>query len=326
MTGRAMTTAVEEYSSDLHRIWASCGAIAERSYYPDLANLMNAVGMALRPQVYYVSELAEQGAGHPGVKLSESVLRMAFGNDFFRSGRFWVPLVLLVIIGASVFSYVSWESLRSGSEIRTESLETGVITTNTTTLESVSSALRNMGLIVGGIVAVLLAMWRSLVAERQADATLRQAQATLSQAQTAASQSTTTLESFLSDRYEQGTRKLESDDLSVRLDGIDALRRLAKEHPGRYHVPVMSRLCSFVTIPDRSPRLGAEVELAMTAIGSRSKYDISLENNENFELDLSGAKLQKVRLNRLDLSGSNLILADLSGGSLRNANTLLTTS
>lgn len=244
---------------------------------------------------------------------------MAFGNDFFRSGRFWVPLVLLVLVGALVFSYMRWEWIRPGSEIRTESLETGVITTNTITFESVSSTLRNIGLIVGGIVAVLLAMWRSLVAERQADATLRQAEAAFSQAQTAERQSITTLQSFLNDRYNQGTRKLESDDPSVRLDGIDALKRLAKEHPSRYHVPVMSRLCSFMKIPDNLPRLRAEVEDAMTAIGSRSKDDISLENNENFELDLNGVKLQKASLNRLDLSDSNLMFADLSDGFLRNA-------
>ena len=61
---------------------------------------------------------------------SRSVLRIAFGNDFFRSGRFWVPLVLLVLAGALVFSCVRWEWIRSGSEIRTESLGTGVIITN----------------------------------------------------------------------------------------------------------------------------------------------------------------------------------------------------
>ena len=237
---------------------------------------------------------------------------MAFGNDFFRSGRFWVPLVLIVLVGALVFSYMRWDWIRSGSEIRTESLETGVITTNTITSESVSSILRNVGLIVGGIVAVLLAMWRSLVAERQA-------QAAFSQARTAERQSITTLQSFLNDRYDQGTRKLESDDPSVRLDGIDALKRLSKEHPDRYHVPVMSRLCSFMKIPSNLSRLRAEVEATMTTIGSRSKDDISLESKENFELDLSGVKLQKASLNRLDFSDSNLMFADLSEASLWKA-------
>ena len=143
--------------------------------------------------------------------------------------------------------------------------------------------------------------------------------AAFSQAQTAERQSITTLESFLHDRYEQGARKLESDDLSVRMDGIDALKRLAKEYPERYHVPVMSRLCFFMKTPDNLPRLRAEVEAAMTAIGSRSKDDIGLENNENFELDLIGVKLQRASLNRLDLSASNLMFADLSEGYLRDA-------
>ncbi len=41
------------------------GATGERSYYPALSNLLNAVGGALRPKVFCVSEMAQQGAGHP---------------------------------------------------------------------------------------------------------------------------------------------------------------------------------------------------------------------------------------------------------------------
>ena len=64
-TTTKLTTAVEEYFADLRRIRASGGATGERSYYPALTNLLNAVGSALRPQVFCVGELAEQGAGHP---------------------------------------------------------------------------------------------------------------------------------------------------------------------------------------------------------------------------------------------------------------------
>ena len=64
-----LTTAAEEYFSDLRRIRASGGATGERSYYPALTNLLNAVGGALKPQVFCVSELAEQGAGHPDLGL-----------------------------------------------------------------------------------------------------------------------------------------------------------------------------------------------------------------------------------------------------------------
>ena len=64
-TGAKLTKAVEAYLADLRRVRASGGATGERSYYPPLTNLLNAVGGALKPKVFCVGELAEQGAGHP---------------------------------------------------------------------------------------------------------------------------------------------------------------------------------------------------------------------------------------------------------------------
>ncbi len=58
-------TIVETYLGDLRRIRASGGATGERSSYGPLANLINAVGAGLRPKVFCVGELADQGAGHP---------------------------------------------------------------------------------------------------------------------------------------------------------------------------------------------------------------------------------------------------------------------
>ena len=56
---------VEDYLGDLRRIRASGGATGERSGYGPLANLLNDVGAGLRPKVFCVGELADQGAGHP---------------------------------------------------------------------------------------------------------------------------------------------------------------------------------------------------------------------------------------------------------------------
>ncbi len=64
-TNTKLTTAVENYFTDLRRIRASGGATGERSSYGPLANLLNAVGAALKPKVFCVGELADQGAGHP---------------------------------------------------------------------------------------------------------------------------------------------------------------------------------------------------------------------------------------------------------------------
>ena len=62
-------TAVEAYFEDLRRIRASGGGTGERSYYPPLTNLLNAVGGSLKPKVFCISELAQQGAGHPDLGL-----------------------------------------------------------------------------------------------------------------------------------------------------------------------------------------------------------------------------------------------------------------
>ena len=64
-TGRKLTAAVEEYLAELRRIRATGGGTGELSYYPPLNNLLNAVGGSLRPKVHCVSQLAQQGAGHP---------------------------------------------------------------------------------------------------------------------------------------------------------------------------------------------------------------------------------------------------------------------
>ena len=64
-----LRSAVEDYLNDLRKIRASGGGTHERSCYPPLVNLLNAVGSSLRPRVFCVSEMAEQGAGHPDIGL-----------------------------------------------------------------------------------------------------------------------------------------------------------------------------------------------------------------------------------------------------------------
>ena len=60
-----LRAAVEDYLDDIRNIRASGGGTAETSYYPPLANLLNAVGTALKPRVFCISQLAQQGADHP---------------------------------------------------------------------------------------------------------------------------------------------------------------------------------------------------------------------------------------------------------------------
>ena len=65
VTSAKPVAAVEAYFADLGRIRATGGATGELSYHPALGNLLNAVGSALKPKVFCVGELADQGAGRP---------------------------------------------------------------------------------------------------------------------------------------------------------------------------------------------------------------------------------------------------------------------
>ena len=68
-TANAHLTAARDYFTALRIARASGGATGERSTYVALANLLDAVGAALRPKVFCVTELADQGAGHPDMGL-----------------------------------------------------------------------------------------------------------------------------------------------------------------------------------------------------------------------------------------------------------------
>ncbi len=69
MNTKKFTSAVKDYFGDLRKIRSSGGGTDERSYYPPLVNLLKAVGTNLKPKVDCISELAEQGAGHPDLGL-----------------------------------------------------------------------------------------------------------------------------------------------------------------------------------------------------------------------------------------------------------------
>ena len=85
--------------------------------------------------------------------------------------------------------------------------------------ESNSDTIRNVGLVIAGAIALPLALWRSLVAQRQAEAAQRQA--------------FTAQFRLAEDRFQKGAEMLGSDVLSVRVGGIYALRGLADDMPRR---------------------------------------------------------------------------------------------
>ena len=141
--------------------------------------------------------------------------------------------------------------------------------------------------------------------------------------------------------------------LSVRLGGIYALARLAREDPGDYHTQIMRLLCSFVRHPagdpveasmpeegstptaelnrgwdeagdeedvDRPLRVREDVQAVMTAVGERSKAQIEIEKEKEYRLDLKEADLKNVYLEDANLERANLYRANLEGAVLISSN------
>ena len=80
MTAKKRTEAVQRYFLGVADVHDSGGGTNEQSYYPPLANLLNAVGETLEPQVKCVVELRDQGAGHPDMGLY-SARQLRKGDD-----------------------------------------------------------------------------------------------------------------------------------------------------------------------------------------------------------------------------------------------------
>ncbi len=127
----------------MRRIRASGGATGERSYYPALTNLLNTVGGALKPQVFCVSELADQGAGHPDLGLyakrqvrkgtprpgqvpERGVVEVkSLGNDAWLTAssdqvsRYWGRYRLVLVTNTRDFVLVSEDSKGNPVELET---------------------------------------------------------------------------------------------------------------------------------------------------------------------------------------------------------------
>ncbi len=239
-------------------------------------------------------------------------LRSPFGIAYVRAGRFALWTILLILLLVCIVFEISdcgaiWEWLQEGDS-----------------RESNGATLRNVGLVVAAVIALLLAIWRSRVAQRQAATAER---------------------SLLNERYQKGAEMLGSKVLAVRLGGIYALQGLAEEDPKQYHVQIMKLFCAFARrpthdgddgigkgkqsdAPDESDteteRRREDVRAVMEAIGSRSESDIVLEREDSFKLDLTGVDVGDADLRRANLSWIVLKNANLSGAKLNRANLSMT--
>ena len=225
----------------------------------------------------------------------------------------WVTLLVIVVAIGSSLSIEYWDFLHDEER------------------DSVSTTIHRLALLIGGAVAVLLAVWRSRVAERQAD---------------------TAQQSLLNERYQKGIEMLGNEVLAVRLGGIYALQHLASEDPEQYHIQIMESLCAFIRDPTRDVTfpeqpedaerfvLREDVQIAIRVIGARGDKHRRLAGKGAYYIDLHGADLRGGNLRGLILSTPSVdmigsmsahqafsnpsLRTDLSGAALREAQFLLT--
>ena len=152
------------------------------------------------------------------------------GNPGARWDAFWwIAGIVLVLVTSLSLAWCYWEELRGDQE-------------------SLSATVRNVGVVIGGVIAILFAVWRSIVAARQA---------------------TTAQLGLLNERYQKGAEMLGSKVLAVRLGGIYALARLARDHSGDYHTQIMSLLCAFVRNPTGEP---VEASLPINGLTDQAEF------------------------------------------------------
>ena len=190
--------------------------------------------------------------------------------------------------------------------------------------ETGSTTIRNLGLIIAGLVALPLAIWRGYVAHKQANTAQEQVDKSQQQVETAQ-------QGLRNERYQKAAEMLGDEVLAVRLGGIYALQRLDEDHPEEYHVQIMRLLCAFTRHPTEdeeyedtlrgmfglgNPFIRADVQAVMDVIGKRDETSVALEEKSSYWPDLAGANLKKLRMFRGNLRNVNLVDADLSDSSL----------
>ena len=139
----------------------------------------------------------------------------------------------------------------------------------------------------------------------------------------------------LAGRYALALEQLGCEELDVRIGGIRALERVARDSPG-HHPAVMGMLADFIRERSGPPRpppgpgrqapepsQRPDVQAAITALGrrrtERDLRPVDLAGADLTGADLTGAVLAGAVLARADLLAARLVRADLSGADLGGA-------
>lgn len=278
-------------------------------------------------------------------------VRSADGMD--RKGRssaqapVWRRVLSRMVPRGAATWMIAWAAFLVAAAVITWIRDSAWLTDN----ESASTTIRNLGLFVFGAVGLPVAIWRSVIAARQAEAAQRQ--------------SKIAEQNLLNDRFQRGAEMLGHPDIaSVRIAGIHALARLGAEYPDVFHLPVMHTIAAFVVDRTKGARAEPEQELvdpeslpasdiiervspwieeaidssghhpflvslaagrevgtvpelakdvgeAMRSIAQRGKNQVAVENDGTFRMNLADACIPGLIFHQADFSGFDFTKADM---------------
>ena len=227
--------------------------------------------------------------------------------------RCWQPagIVAGLIAVALAVTVVFWDWPHTGLEDRNERVD----------------VVRTLGLIVGGGLALVVAVWRGKTA--QSEANIGELD-------------------LLNRRYDHGRELLTSNEVVERLDGIRILGAVAQEDPSRFRNDVVHTLCAFarhltnvddsesepLITPlfrqsDQAPAMNykrrEEIEAAVRVVSECNAAAKADDPDEKLAIDLRGLALYEANFREMDLSGANLehaqlIRLNVSGADLSDTN------
>ena len=139
-------------------------------------------------------------------------------------------------------------------------------------------------LVVGGVVGLGLATWRSWVAGQQARAALKQSEAIEEQGELAR-------RAFINARFQAGIELLAHENVGVRLGGVTVLTEMMHVNPDEYHVRVMRLFVAFLAHPpnrrgtDYVDIDGPDIFEILETFNSTGEEERELERAEKFNLE-----------------------------------------
>lgn len=222
-----------------------------------------------------------------------------------------------------------------------------------------ATTVRNLGLAAAAVIGLPFLVWRSLVAQKQADVSeqglitdrINKAVEGLGADKVVKRQRVNSHGKKVYAKTEDGTPDLTrpiwdevtEPNLEVRIGAIFSLERISQDSP-RDHIQIMEILCAYIVqnsdrsdveMPEDEGELSfhewqswaskfrqkprPDIDVALRVLSRRKEHLRKLESASGYRLDLQGVDLRCLSILKLDLSEAELATAKLQGAFLPNA-------